>query len=103
MSNIKSIKQVIVYSDPQTKRVALGPFPQTDKSRAEFKGWGDSWGGCNQELQRGTVKSRQARVVLETWHMVVRHGFDPQEVHKVMLGVEEYHASMAWDMPGVTQ
>ena len=58
-----------------------------------------SGGACYAYWREMTTEQRKAQLMVEAWHIVVRDGLDPMDVHRALMVVPEYRDMMSGDMP----
>ena len=59
-----------------------------------------TWGACVRCIQNDSFENRTAAVFINAVQMIVRDECEPMAVHRALLGLEEYRAGCACDMPG---
>lgn len=93
---MKNLTNTMILWDPKTGGVALKDWPEQDQLH---KGW-RSGGACYRQMRNASLEQRKAQLAFEFAHLVVRDGIDANKLHQVLLGLEEWRALRAADMPG---
>lgn len=83
--------------EPQTGDVLLKPWPEIDDRHKGYR----SALACYAGVRTAGFEQRKAAVFVEAMHLIVRDGIDPQRLHAVLLGLDEYRDACAADMPGI--
>lgn len=83
----------------KTGDVLLKPWPEPDRKHESYR----SGLACYTDVRNASFEQRKAMVLIEAMHLIVRDGIDPQRLHQVLMGLEEYRDACADDMPGIQQ
>lgn len=81
---------------PGTAQVALVPWPDPERKSRKYE---SSLGACMSSMHEMTFEERQITLLADAMAMIVRDKCDPLAVHRALMGLEEYSAAMAPDMP----
>ena len=84
---------------PVSGDVFLKPWPERDHLHGDYR----SGLACYTAIQKASFEQRKTMVLIEAMHLIVRDGIDPQRLHQVLLGLEEYRDSCSDDMPGIAK
>ncbi|MFZ4539414.1 hypothetical protein [Propionivibrio sp.] len=85
--------------NPVSGDVFLKPWPERDHQHKGYR----SGLACYLQVRNGTFEQRKTFILIEAMHLIVRDGIDPQKLHTVLLGLEEYRDSCSDDMPGIAK
>ncbi len=87
--------------DPKTGNVVLQDWPETmvNMSTMSYR----SGLACYPGVREASFEKRKAIIFIEAMHLIVRDGIDPNKLHKVLLGLEEYRDGCSSDMPGMNR
>jgi len=83
--------------NPETGDVLLKPWPEVGGRHDDYC----SALACCMEVQKADFEQRKKIILIEAMHLMVRDGIDPQKLHAILLGLDEYRDACASDMPGV--
>lgn len=81
---------------PDTGDVLLKDWPERDNLHRGYS----SALACWDHIRSATFEQRKTMVFVEAMHLIVGDGIDATKLHSVLLGLEEYRAGCAPDMPG---
>jgi len=87
----------ILLWNPLSGAVLLKPWPEADRLHQGYQ----SGLACYAAVRRSNFEQRKTTVLIEAIHLVVRDGIDPQKLHAVLLGLDEYRDACSDDMPGM--
>jgi hypothetical protein len=85
--------------NPRSGAVMLKPWPELDRLHSDYR----SGLACYVAVRKASFEQRKTMVLIEAMHLIVRDGIDPQKLHTVLLGLDEYRDACASDMPGVVR
>ena len=81
----------------EDKKLKLIDWP--DDRNPDNKYYGSSTLACYTKVRKSTFEERKAYVFIEAVHLIVRDGLNHDDVHKTLMGLEEYRDGCACDMP----
>lgn len=90
-----NLTNTMILWDDETGDVLLKAWPEQDNLHRGYK----SHGACWSYIRQMDFESRKTILFIEFAHLVVRDGIDPQKLHLVLLGLDEYRDGCAVDMP----
>ncbi len=79
--------------------VLLKRWPERDRVHRGYR----SGLACYTTVRDASFEKRKLMIHIEAMHLIVRDGIDPQKLHSVLLGLDEYRDACACDMPGINR
>lgn len=93
------IEKAMILWNPKNEGGGIKVIRNPERSR-EFRHLHCSAGACYAYWAGMTTEQRKTKLLIEAWHIAVRDGLDPKEIHEALMVVPEYREMLSGDMPG---
>lgn len=93
------IEKAMILWNPKSEGGGIQVIRHPEKNNAT-RYLRSSAGACYAYWQHMTTEQRKLQMLIEVWHIAVRDGLDPREIHETLMVVPEYREMLSGDMPG---